>query len=307
MPAKKIYTKIRTKCKKKPTKAVAAAEQVDAATAVPNTYKHTHTHRHELLLRWCECKQKADQTRAQYTLVAVVVVVPTRIAANVEQTNQTGRAEPAARSQRQQAAAAAKAAQAAASSFLRRLYFFPTHYPKHTTMRRSVSVDSDSGSSNSSNTKSFSMFTGVASRRVVTNVARVALSCAVYVCACVSVRENERERRCLPFVKFHCQFVSYETEMALQQQQRSTTAGVAKKHVESSFFSCSLPLTHSLTHIEAARKHVCCSLKLPVTSNTKLELPACVCLSLSHSVYTAADLMPPTLPPPPLLLLLLFL
>lgn len=237
---KKIYTKIRTKCKKKPTKAVAAAEQVDADTAVPNTYKHTH--RHELLLRWCECKQKADQTRAQYTL-AVVVVVPTRIAANVEQqqrqTNQPDR-QSRARSQRQQAAAAAKAAQAAASSFLRRLYFFPTHYPKHTTMRRSVSADSDSGSSNSSNTKSFSMFTGVASRRVVTNVARVALSCAVYVCV--------RERRCLPFVKFHCQFVSYETEMALQQQQRSTTAGVAKKHVESSFFSCSLPLTHSLTH-----------------------------------------------------------
>lgn len=164
-------------------------------------------------------------------------------------------------------------------------------------MRRSVSVDSDSGSSNSSNTKSFSMFTGVASRRVVTNVARVALSCAVYVCV--------RERRCLPFVKFHCQFVSYETEMALQQQ-RSTTAGVAKKHVESSFFSCSLPLTHSLTHIEAARKHVCCSLRLPITSNTKLELPACVCvsLSLSYSVCKAADLMPPTLPPSPLLLLL---
>lgn len=161
---------------------------------------------------------------------------PTSSSNNGKPTNQTGRAEPAANANKQQQ-------QQRQRKQLRRRFCGDCTFFQHTTRNTppcSVSVDSDSGSSNSSNTKSFSMFTGVASRRVVTNVARVALSCAVYVCV--------RERRCLPFVKFHCQFVSYETEMALQQQQRSTTAGVAKKHVESSFFSCSLPLSHSLTH-----------------------------------------------------------
>lgn len=73
-------------------------------------------------------------------------------------------------------------------------------------------------------------------------------SLALYVCVCA----KEWERRCA-FVKFHCQFVSYETEMALQQQ-RSTTAGVAKKHVKSSFFSCSPSL--SLAHLLTLRRHV---------------------------------------------------
>lgn len=207
---------------------------------------------------------------------------PTSSSNNGKPTNQTGRAEPAANANKQQQ-------QQRQRKQLRRRFCGDCTFFQHTT-RNTPPCGAQSASTATAAAATVPIRKvfqcSPATRRVVTNVARVALSCAVYVCACVSVRENERERRCLPFVKFHCQFVSYETEMALQQQ-RSTTAGVAKKHVESSFFSCSLPLTHSLTHIETARKHVCGSLKLPVTSNTKLELPACVCLSLSLSMYSS--------------------
>lgn len=253
---------------KKPTKAVAAAEQVDAATAVPNTYKHTHTHRHELLLRWCECKQKADQTRAQYTLA--VVVVPTRIAANVEQqqrqTNQTGRAEPAANANKQQ--------QQRQRKQLRRRFCGDCTFFQHTT-RNTPPCGAQSASTAAAATvpirKVFQC--SPASRRVVTNVARVVLSCAVYVDVCLCERAS-----LFAFVKFHYQFVSYETEMALQQQ-RTTTAGVAKKHVESSFFSCSLPLTHSLT----LRRHVNTCVVLLSFQLLPIQNWNCpsVCLSLS--------------------------
>lgn len=107
MPAKKIYTKIRTKCKKKkPTKAVAAAEQVDAATAVPNTYKHTHTGMN------CCCDgvsvNKKPIKRARNTLLLLLLLLfqqesqPTSSSNNGKPTNQTGRAEPAANANKQQ-------------------------------------------------------------------------------------------------------------------------------------------------------------------------------------------------------------
>lgn len=91
---KKSIQKFAPSAKKKPTKAVAAAEQVDAATAVPNTYKHIHTGMN------CCCDgvsvNKKPIKRARNTLLLLLFQQesqPTSSSNNGKPTNQTGRAE----------------------------------------------------------------------------------------------------------------------------------------------------------------------------------------------------------------------
>lgn len=196
MPAKKSIHKFAPSAKK--TNKGSSSSRASRRRYSCTKHIQTHTHRHELLLRWCECKQKADQTRAQYTL-AVVVVVPTRIAANVEQqqrqTNQTGRAEPAANANKQQ--------QQRQRKQLRRRFCGDCTFFQHTT-RNTPPCGAQSASTATAAAATVPIRKvfqcSPASRRVVTNVARVVLSCAVYVDVCLC--ERVRERCCLPSLSF---------------------------------------------------------------------------------------------------------
>lgn len=237
MPAKKNLYKNSHQVQKKPTKAVAAAEQVDAATAVPNTYKHTCTGMN------CCCDgvsvNKKPIKRARNTLWLLLLLLlfqqesqPTSSSNNGKPTNQTGRAEPAANANKQQ-----QQQQQRQRKQLRRRFCGDCTFFQHTT-RNTPPCGAQSASTATAAAATVPIRKvfqcSPATRRGASSQMLLewrSLAPYMYVLVCLSERTRERERRCLPFVKFHYQFVSYETEMALQQQ-RSTTAGVAKKHVE---------------------------------------------------------------------------